>query len=40
MRWRKLTVTYMRSGVMFFTFDDEPDSEQALLLTKRFMTKQ
>lgn len=29
MRWRKLTVTYMRSGVMFFTFDDELDVEQA-----------
>ena len=27
MRWRKLTVTYIRSGVMFFTFDDEPDVE-------------
>ena len=29
MRWKKLTVTYVRSGVMFFTFDDEPDVEQA-----------
>ena len=28
-RWRKLTVTYIRSGVMFFTFDDEPDVERA-----------
>lgn len=28
-RWRKLTVTYVRSGVMFFTFDDEPDVEHA-----------
>lgn len=27
--WRKLTVTYVRSGVMFFTFDDEPDVEHA-----------
>ena len=27
MYWRKLTVTYVRSGVMFFTFDDEPDVE-------------
>lgn len=29
MCWRKLTVTYVRSGVMFFTFDDEPDVEYA-----------
>ncbi len=29
MRWRKLTVTYVRSGVMFFTFDDEPETELA-----------
>lgn len=29
MCWRKLTVTYIRSGVMFFTFDDEPDAEHA-----------
>lgn len=29
MRWRKLTVTYVRSGVMFFTFDDEPNVEHA-----------
>jgi len=28
-RWRKLTVTYIRSGIMFFTFDDEPDVERA-----------
>lgn len=27
--WRKLTVTYVRAGVMFFTFDDEPDKEYA-----------
>lgn len=27
MYWRKLTVTYVRSGVMFFTFDDEPEVE-------------
>ncbi len=27
--WRKLTVTYIRSGVMFFTFDDKPDVEHA-----------
>lgn len=25
--WRKLTVTYVRSGVMFFTFDNEPNIE-------------
>jgi hypothetical protein len=29
MKWRKLTVTYTRSNVMFFTFDDEPDAEYA-----------
>lgn len=29
MCWRKLTVTYVRSGVMFFTFDDEPETELA-----------
>lgn len=29
MTWRKLTVTYVRSNVMFFTFDDEPDVEHA-----------
>ena len=28
-KWRKLTVTYIRTGVMFFTFDDEPDIEGA-----------
>ena len=27
--WRKLTVTYVRSDVMFFTFDDEPNVEHA-----------
>ena len=27
--WRKLTVTYVRSDVMFYTFDDEPDVERA-----------
>lgn len=27
--WRKLTITYVRSGVMFFTFDDEPEIEYA-----------
>ena len=29
MEWRKLTVTYTRANVMFFTFDDEPDVEHA-----------
>lgn len=29
MCWRKLTVTYTRANVMFFTFDDEPDVEYA-----------
>jgi len=29
MCWRKLTITYTRSGVMFFTFDDEPEVEHA-----------
>ena len=28
-RYRKLKVTYVRSGVMFFTFIDEPDAELA-----------
>ncbi len=32
MGWRKLTVTYIRSGVMFFIFDDEPEIEHAWLL--------
>lgn len=27
--YRKLKVTYVRSGVVFFTFDDEPDIEHA-----------
>lgn len=27
--YRKLTVTYIRSGVMFFTYNDEPDIEHA-----------
>ena len=27
--WRKLTVTYIRSGVVFFTFEDEPEVEHA-----------
>ena len=29
MCWRKLTVTYVRTGVMFFAFDDEPEVEHA-----------
>ena len=29
MKWRKLTVTYIRANVMFFTFEDEPDVEHA-----------
>ena len=29
MKWRKLTVTYIRADVMFFTFEDEPDAEHA-----------
>lgn len=28
-KWRKLKVTYVRSGVMFFKFDDEPNVEKA-----------
>lgn len=28
-KYRKLKVTYVRSGVMFFVFEDEPDVEQA-----------
>ena len=30
--WRKLRVTYVRSGVMFFVFEDEPDNEKAWFL--------
>ena len=29
MQWRKLTVVYVRTGVMFITFDDEPELERA-----------
>ena len=29
MKWRKLTVTYIRADAMFFTFEDEPDAEHA-----------
>ena len=29
MKWCKLTVTYIRADVMFFTFEDEPDVEHA-----------
>ena len=28
-QWRKLTVIYVRTGVMFITFDDEPEVEYA-----------
>lgn len=28
-QWRKLTVIYVRTGVMFITFDDEPELERA-----------
>ena len=28
-QWRKLTVIYVRTGVMFITFDDEPELELA-----------
>ena len=31
-KWRMLTVTYVRTGVMFFTFDDEPDVEFAFFI--------
>lgn len=30
--WRKLKVTYVRSGVMFFIFVDEPNTEKAWFL--------
>ena len=33
MKWRKLTVTYTRANVMFFTFDDEPDVESACFMS-------
>lgn len=33
MCWRKLTVTYIRSGVMFFTFEDEPEVEHAWFIS-------
>ena len=32
-RYRKLKVTYIRSGVMFFTYEDEPDSEHAWFIS-------
>lgn len=28
--WRKFTVTFIRSNIMFFIYDDEPDTEYAL----------
>lgn len=31
-KWRMLTVTYVRTGVMFFIFDDEPDVEFAFFI--------
>lgn len=33
--WRKLTVTYTRVNVMFFTFDDEPNVERAWFMDSR-----
>ena len=27
--WRKITITYVRTGVMFFVCDDEPETELA-----------
>lgn len=32
-KYRKLKVTYVRSGVMFFVFEDEPDTEHAWFIT-------
>ena len=32
-RWRKLKVTYVRSGVMFLTFEDEPNVEKAWFIS-------
>lgn len=29
MKYRKLKITYVRTGVMFFVFDDEPEVEHA-----------
>lgn len=31
--WKKLKVTYVRSGVMFFTFEDKPDTEKAWFIS-------
>ena len=31
--WRKIRITYVRSGVMFFVFEDEPDKEKAWFLS-------
>ena len=33
LRYRKLKVTYVRSGVVFFIFDDEPDTEHAWFIS-------
>ena len=32
-KYRKLRVTYIRSGVMFFVYDDEPDEEHAWFIS-------
>lgn len=32
-RWHKLKVTHVRSGVMFFTFEDEPSVEKAWFIS-------
>ena len=32
-KWRKLKVTYVRSGVMFFKFEDEPETERAWFIS-------
>ena len=31
--WKKLKVTYVRSGVMFFVFENEPEKEKAWFLS-------
>ena len=31
--WHKLKVTYVRSGVMFFVFEEKPDVEQAWFIS-------
>lgn len=32
-KYRKLKVTYVRTGVMFFVFEDEPDTEHAWFIS-------